>query len=94
MKPRTCSFIFGIAAAASIASGSAWASFEVTSHTIDGGGGRSTGATFAVTGTIAQADADPLQPSISGSGRFSLRGGFWMSSDNTLTPTIFADGFE
>src|SRR5262245_31978122 len=48
-------------------------SFAIDWHTV-GGGGTSTGATFAVTGTIGQSDAGS-QPMTGGN--FSLTGGFW-----------------
>jgi pectate lyase len=40
--------------------------------TVDGGGGRSAGGDFALSGTVGQPDAGVL-----GGGEFSLRGGFW-----------------
>jgi hypothetical protein len=43
-------------------------------HTIDGGGGTSTGGVFAVSGSIGQPDANS-QPMTGGN--FSLTGGFW-----------------
>ncbi len=67
--------------------------YAVQRWTVDGGGGRSSGGTFAISGTIAQPDADPLQPSTGGS--YSITGGFWPG----LTPVdptavLFGDGFE
>ena len=61
--------------------------FEITSATIDAGGGTSSGGTFELTGTIAQPDADPQQ---SAGGEFVLAGGFWAKA----TDLLFADGFE
>ena len=53
-------------------------------HTVDGGGGRSTGVIFTITGTIAQADAcDTLSGST-----FSIGGGFWTIH---ASPTCAAD---
>jgi hypothetical protein len=47
--------------------------FTIDWHTIDGGGGTSTGGVFAVSGTIGQPDAGgPMT-----GGNFSLTGGFW-----------------
>jgi hypothetical protein len=44
-------------------------------HTIDGGGGRSAGGAFELTGTIGQPDAStPLA-----GGPYQLTGGFWVS---------------
>jgi hypothetical protein len=48
-------------------------SFDLAWHTIDGGGGTSTGGPFELTGTIAQPDAGPA---LTG-GAFELAGGFW-----------------
>jgi hypothetical protein len=78
-----------------LGSGAATAAFKVDTYTIDGGGGRSTGPTFSVTGTTGQADADPLQPSVSNDPgqRFSVTGGFW-AFPFTATARIFHDGFE
>jgi hypothetical protein len=56
--------------------------FAIDWFTIDGGGGRSTGGVFAVSGTIGQPDAS-AQP-LTG-GNFSLLGGFWsLSAVRTL----------
>ena len=72
---------------------SAGASYAVTPWTIDGGGGRSSGGTYTVSGTIAQPDADPLQPS-SGAA-YAITGGFWPGVEQgTLDTALFADGFE
>ncbi len=45
--------------------------FDVSWHTVDGGGGMSTGADFVLRGTIGQPDAGTLS-----GGGFELRGGF------------------
>jgi hypothetical protein len=51
-----------------------WAqSYSIPWHTIDGGGGTSTGGVYAVSGTIGQPDAGP---NMSG-GNFTVTGGFW-----------------
>ena len=48
-------------------------SFSIDWHTIDGGGGASTGGVYSVSGTIGQPDAGgPMS-----GGNFSLTGGFW-----------------
>ena len=61
-----------VAAALGLAT-SALAQLSIDWHTIDGGGGTSTGGVFSVTGTIGQPDAGgPLA-----GGQFSLTGGFW-----------------
>jgi len=56
---------------------------------IDAGGGTATGGSFSVSGTIAQVDADPLQPS--SGGNFELTGGFWAEAASDL---VFQDDFE
>ncbi len=63
---------------------SAMAQPAIDWHTVDGGGGRSSGAIFTITGTIAQADAcDTLSGST-----FSIGGGFWTIH---TTPPCAAD---
>jgi len=52
--------------------------FEIPWHTIDGGGGTSTGGSFSLSGTIGQHDAGvPMT-----GGSFSLTGGFWPGMDD------------
>ena len=48
------------------------ADYNISWHTIDGGGGRSAGGQYVLTGTIAQPDA-----AYSESGNYELLGGFW-----------------
>jgi hypothetical protein len=50
----------------------AFADYDIPWHTIDGGGGISTGGQYIVTGTIAQPDA-----AYSASEQYELLGGFW-----------------
>ncbi len=64
MKTR---FLLLILACAGIACG-----FTVTWSTIDGGGGRSTGGTYAIEGTIGQPDAGAMT-----GGNYTLTGGYW-----------------
>ena len=49
-----------------------FAEYSIDWYTIDGGGGRSTGGDFALTGTIGQPDA-----AWSIGGQYELLGGFW-----------------
>jgi hypothetical protein len=49
-----------------------FAQLSVSRFTVDGGGGRSAGGSFALAGTIGQPDAGSLA-----GGTFALRGGFW-----------------
>ena len=50
----------------------AFADYEISWHTIDAGGGRSTGGDFALVGTIGQPDAGQMA-----GGDYQLSGGFW-----------------
>jgi hypothetical protein len=56
-------------------------SFSIDWHTIDGGGGTSTGGVFAVSGTIGQPDAGVMS-----GGSYSLAGGFWGIISAVQTP--------
>src|SRR5437870_10542341 len=47
--------------------------YSIGWHTIDGGGGTSTGGVYSVSGTIGQPDAGCAMTG----GNFSLTGGFW-----------------
>lgn len=47
-------------------------SYSIDWHTIDGGGGTSTGGVYSVSGTIGQPDAGTMS-----GGTYSLDGGFW-----------------
>jgi len=49
------------------------AQYAIDWHTIDGGGGTSTGGVYSVSGTIGQPDAGPTTTN----GQYSLMGGFW-----------------
>ncbi len=48
------------------------ADYTIDWHTIDGGGGTSTGGVYSVSGTIGQPDAGAMS-----GGGFTLQGGFW-----------------
>ena len=51
----------------------AFAQYSIDWHTIDGGGGTSTGGVYSVSGTIGQPDAvGPMT-----NGQYSVTGGFW-----------------
>ncbi len=77
-------------AMATLASGSLAQALEIRSYTMDGGGDRSSGARYTLTGTIGQPDAHPsIGPTR------SLDGGFWPAPEAPLVADpIFADGFE
>ena len=53
----------------------AGADFDLSWHTVDGGGGTSSGGDFVLRGTIGQPDAGDLA-----GGDFALRGGFWQAT--------------
>lgn len=68
-------------------------SYAIERWTVAGGGGKSSGGSFAVSGTIAQPDSDPLQPSTGGT--FAVTGGFWPGlRRRDAASEVFADGFE
>lgn len=82
---------------ASVAAGEGQAKgtgFAVSRHVVAGGGGTSTGGAFAVSGTLGQPDADPLQPS--SGGVFAVAGGFWpgIAAAAPRGDPLFANGFE
>jgi len=60
----------------------ALAQYAIDWHTMDGGGGTSTGAVYAVSGTIGQPDASPPAHA----GGYTLVGGFWALPQLVQTP--------
>ena len=56
-------------------------SYSIDWHTIDGGGGTSTGGVYSVSGTIGQPDAGTMN-----GGSYSLAGGFWGIISAIQTP--------
>lgn len=62
------------------------AQFSISSFTVDGGGGASSGGVFSIHGTLGQADAG--RPS---GGPFTLTGGFWAapSIEPAVAPRLF-----
>ena len=67
-------FVLSVFSLIGMADNTSAQSFSIDWHTIDGGGGTSTGGVFAVSGTVGQPDA-AAQPMTNGT--FSLTGGFW-----------------
>ena len=63
--------------------------FEITSSTIDGGGGISSGGGFSLTGTIGQSDA---AQQVSTGATFALAGGFW--ANPASEDHLFKSGYE
>ena len=65
---------------------SAGGSFRIRAHAIAGGGTRSVGGSFAVSGTVGQYDAGDQA-----GGTFRLRGGLL---PQRIDDTVFRNGFE
>lgn len=58
-------------------------SFDLTWHTIDGGGVMgNTGGDFELSGTVGQPDAGATMTG----GEFSLNGGFWVGASTSIEP--------
>jgi len=53
--------------------------YEITWHTIDGGGGTSSGGRYVLTGTIGQPDAE-----WSSGSKYELLGGFWAGGTSCI----------
>ncbi|HHY84905.1 MAG TPA: hypothetical protein GYA07_05145 [Verrucomicrobia bacterium] len=62
-----------IVAGAVLAAPLLFGQYAITSYTIDGGGGTSTGGVYTVSGTIGQPDAGPTMTG----GPYALTGAFW-----------------
>jgi len=56
--------------------------YDLSWHTVDGGGGTSSGGTYILRGTAGQPDAGTLS-----GGTYSLAGGFWGAGGPSPTPT-------
>lgn len=66
-------------------------SYSITSHTISGGGGTSSGGAYAITGAISQHDAG----TVSTGGAYAVRGGFfaqYMALQQTGAPHLIIRG--
>jgi len=74
--------LVGAAAGAQKALGPA---YDLSWHTIDGGGGTSTGGTYSLSGTIGQHDAST---SLMTGGTFELAGGFWAGGGEPFPPCL------
>jgi hypothetical protein len=84
MKKRMFGYIpILVIAFASICS----ADYRIVWSTIDGGGGRSSGGQYMLTGTIGQPDAGHSQ-----GGRYELLGGFWLGGP--LPPSLCFVDFD
>lgn len=74
----------------SVVFGKAFAQFEISKYTINNGGGKSTGSTYQLTGSIGQVGASNK----SSGDNFFLTGGFWHPGVVDLGEDIFKNGFE
>jgi hypothetical protein len=72
IRPWALACVAALAAAALLGSRGEAQNFAVPWHTVDGGGGTSTGGIYSVSGTIGQPDAGVLR-----GGNYALLGGFW-----------------
>lgn len=84
MKLKTT--MFAVLLAAIFTASLAATDFDLTWHTVDGGGGTSVGGAFEISGTIGQPDAGTMS-----GGDFTLAGGFWSGSTEPSTPTCLGD---
>ena len=92
-SPMRCAALMLVATLSLLTAGavSAGDALRVGWSTTDAGGGVANGGDFKLSGTIAQVDADTLQPSTGGD--FELTGGFWIV-DTVAPDLMFRDNFE
>jgi len=64
----------------------AYAQYAIKKHTINNGGGKLTGGSYELNGSVGQIDASN---SMSG-GTYTINGGFWQENNDL----IFKNGFE
>ncbi len=80
---RAIAMRFGLVAATCLAAAAAQGQYDVSWHTVDGGGAMwSAGGAYQVGGTIGQADAGSNSNGMSG-GAYTVVGGFWVASQAT-----------
>lgn len=80
MKTNRLSILFGYGMLVCISQTRAQ-NYSIDWHTIDGGGGTSTGGVYSVSGTIGQPDTGAMS-----GGGYSLAGGFWGILSAVQTP--------
>lgn len=85
--PIVCVAIVAGCSALAWADSTGAGTLDLSWHTIDGGGGTSTGGTFSISGTIGQCDAGMA---LTG-GSFGLVGGFWAAPAVLSAPPCPAD---
>lgn len=78
MNNHNILFLFAIGILSATALGQ---SYSINWHTIDGGGGTSTGDVYSVSGTVGPADTGTMT-----GGSYSLAGGFWSVIGTVETP--------
>ena len=74
MRHGSCSYSIATGALIILAGMASAGDYEITRHTIDGGGAPTTGGDWVLTGTVGQPDATTT--TLTG-GDFALVGGFW-----------------
>jgi hypothetical protein len=74
--------LLGLACACGFTTGALAQTYSIDWHTIDGGGGTSTGGVYSVSGTIGQPDAGPTMTN----GQYAVTGGFWALPSAIQTP--------
>lgn len=88
--------LLGVLALLAAGAAAADDSLQLQRSLIAAGGGSASGGEFRLQGSVGQAEADALQPSVGG--EFSLLGGFWAGLRAQPAappgPLIFVDGFE
>ena len=72
MREATQNSFITLLVVCSLIGGPALGQYEISWHTIGGGGGTSSGGPYVLTGTIGQPDADWAS-----GGAYELLGGFW-----------------
>jgi len=84
------SSMFGLTLTAAVLSLTAVGqSFDLSWFTMDGGGDRSSGGGFELTGTVGQSDASAVAMT---GGNFDLTGGFWAGVGGPLPGDFDGDG--
>ncbi len=71
--------------------GQVFAQYQINKHTINNGGGITSGGTYVVKASIGQVDASNK---LSSGGIYTLNGGFWHEKTDYGFDTIFKNSFE
>ncbi|GMU35759.1 MAG: thrombospondin type 3 repeat-containing protein [Planctomycetia bacterium] len=64
--------------------------YDLSWHTLDGGGGQSTGGSYTLSGAVGQHDAGP--GAMMSGGSYAVIGGFWTATAGILPPDCDSDG--